>query len=123
MPQRKPRIQHPAYLAGIRSLPCIICGTNHDVEAAHIRFSCRPAGKPLTGAGQKPHDCWTLPLCAQHHQWGPDAQHLSKHSEREWWRAHDIDPIYAAALLWLHFSNDDWEAAMLVVENARALGK
>jgi hypothetical protein len=33
--------------------------------------------------GEKPDDRRTLPLCAQHHLTGPDAQHSS--NERRWW--------------------------------------
>jgi hypothetical protein len=121
VPQRKPRIERGTHLAWIRTLPCLICGTDQDIEAAHIRYPSLLAGKPLTGVGTKPHDCWTVPLCRHHHTWGPDAQHNARCSERDWWEQRGIDPIYAAALFWLHHSNDDWEGAMHVINGLTRL--
>jgi hypothetical protein len=121
--QRRPRIQRTGYLAWIRDLPCAICWTDVGVEAAHLRFAYHPAGKSITGVGTKPHDTWTLPLCQRHHTLGNEAQHNAKCSERDWWLGHGIDPVYLAALLWLHFSNGDRDAASHVIMHARSLGK
>jgi hypothetical protein len=40
--------------------------------------------------GEKPDDWRTLPLCAQHHLTGPDAQHRT--NERQWWERWGIYP-------------------------------
>ncbi len=64
---RHPRRHWAAYLAYIRSLPCVVCSSPF-TEAAHLRMSCRLAGKREVGMGEKPDDRWTLPLCSQHHR-------------------------------------------------------
>ena len=119
--QRRPRVESSAYLRWIRSFPCVVCGTTVDIEAAHVRYASYAAGKMISGLGMKPHDAWTLPLCANHHHWGPDAQHRG--SEVDWWKSWGIDPIYVAALMWLHYSLNDDSAAYQVATHARQLGK
>lgn len=88
--QRAPRQRDNAYLAWIRRLPCVCCGSVQRVEAAHVRAGYPTAGWAPTGMAQKPDDCRTVPLCADDHREGPDAQHRS--NERSWWSARGIDP-------------------------------
>lgn len=71
---REPRIELPRHLAYIRSLPCIFCGAPPPSQAAHFR-----AG--VTGMGTKPHDFYTFPMCARHHQ----EQTGHKQGELAWW--------------------------------------
>jgi hypothetical protein len=89
--QRQPRITNERHLALIRTLPCLICFRAAPSEAAHIRYGDPARGKLKAGVGEKPDDKWTLPLCAEHHRTGPDAQHAM--GERQWWELHGIDPI------------------------------
>ena len=67
------------YLAWIRSLPCLICGSRRS-EAAHLG---------ARAFGQKCSDRETGPLCAWDHRLGPRAQHALG---RMFWQHHGIDP-------------------------------
>lgn len=58
---KHPRIEDPAHLAFIRTLPCVKCNTS-PCEAAHLR-----SGGTGGGMGMKPSDKWTLPLCHDCH--------------------------------------------------------
>ena len=60
-PQRNPR-----YLAWIRTQPCLVCGSNRWIEAAHTGPH---------GLGQKSPDSSAVPLCAWHHRTGHDSYH------------------------------------------------
>lgn len=88
--QRAPRQRDNAYLAWLRRLPCVACGSREHVEAAHIRAGYPSAGWRPTGMQEKPDDTRCAPLCASCHREGPDAQHRS--NERTWWSARGIDP-------------------------------
>lgn len=88
------RNHNTQHLAFIRQLPCVICGDNTTTEAAHIRFASRRAGKRATGMGEKPDDCWTVPLCGRHHR----EQHGM--NELMFWTESEIDPIFVALALW-----------------------
>jgi Protein of unknown function (DUF968) len=94
------RVKSPNYLDFIRSLPCVICGDNTTVEAAHIRFGDRRAAKRPTGMGEKPDDRWALPLCGKHHR----KQH--EIGERLFWYLSG-DPIFVAMALQLNTGNRD----------------
>ena len=87
------RVKSEAYLKFIRSLPCLLCGDNTSVEAAHIRFGDIRAGKRPTGMGEKPDDRWTLPLCKRHH----DEQH--KRGERLFWTQAGVSPMWVSLAL------------------------
>lgn len=91
--QRQPREEDPAYLAYVRTLPCLVCG-RRPCDAAHIRSAAPQYGKRHTGMAEKPDDRWTLPLCRQHHA----EQHST--NELAWWAAQDIDPFALAAALY-----------------------
>jgi hypothetical protein len=105
--QRRPRIEKPAHLAFIRTLPSLVPGSG-PVEAAHIRYGDLTYGKDITGMGQKPSDCWTVPLAHDVHM---EQHHFG--NERDWWAQYGIDPLFVAALLWLH--SGDHEAARTVM--------
>ena len=65
-PKNDPR-RDSAYLAWLRKLPCIVCGKQRFVEAAHVGER---------GLGQKCPDRQALPLCSWHHRMGPESQHV-----------------------------------------------
>ncbi len=117
--KRQPRRKEGSHLEFIRSLPCLICGTDWDIHAAHLRAGSLENGKRETGAGEKPNDSWTLPLCAEHHVLGPEAQHNS--GELEWWKRHGIDPFVVALALYRASQAGDRDAALAIVELARAV--
>ncbi len=54
------------YLKLIRMLPCLVCCTRRQVEAAHTGPH---------GIGQKSSDLSALPLCHAHHRTAPDSLH------------------------------------------------
>lgn len=90
---KQPRLHDEKHLAFIRQLPCIVSGDNISVEAAHIRYSDIRVAKRKVGIGEKPDDCWVLPLSGDIHR----KQHGM--SERAFWDQIGIDPIlYALAL-------------------------
>ncbi len=80
---RQPRVIDRQYKAWIARLPCVRCG-DWPVEVAHVRYGDALFGKPNPGMQVKPDDLWTLPLCAEHHRIGSEAQH--NENERHWWQ-------------------------------------
>ena len=109
--QRRPRVKDADHLAWIRTLPCIVSGRRQGIEAAHIRYSDQRFAKRQVGIGEKPDDCWTVPLHHEMHRTGSDAQHSS--NERAWWRARGIDPVVVAAALY-SVSGDDMAARLIL---------
>lgn len=103
---KRPRQHDADHLAFVRQLPCIVCGDDLTVEAAHIRFSDLHAGKRSTGMAEKSDDKFTVPLCSKCHR----AQHRC--SERGWWEAKAIDPVKVA--LALYVNHGDHEAAAMI---------
>lgn len=85
------------YLAWIRRLPCICCGTTRGVEAMHIRAGYPADGWAPTPMQRKPSDDRTAPGCASCHREGPDAQH--RMNERAWWERLGIHPPELCAAL------------------------
>lgn len=77
------------YLALIRKCPCVSCDADPAGVAAHVRMT--RTGKPITGAGLKPGDHWTLPVCAWCHTDGPAAQH--RIGEQLFYSELGIDPL------------------------------
>ena len=116
--QRAPRKRDKGYLGYIAQLSCVICA-NPNVECAHLRAASAEHGKPDTGAGRKPDDYWTLPLCAEHHRLSKEAQH--EENERAWWKRQEIDPF--ALCRDLNTVYPDIEAAELLIGATRALAK
>jgi hypothetical protein len=107
---KRPRQENQAHLKFIRGLPCLVCGTRKDIQAAHIRAPSVAYGKRHTGKGEKPSDVWALPVCAEHHR----QQHLV--NELSFWKCVGIDPL-AIALALFAATGDD-ERAELVVKLA-----
>lgn len=100
--QREPRQKDEKHLRFIRSLSCCVCG-HPGTEAAHVRMADAAHEKRHTGLGEKPSDCWCLPLCSAHHR----EQHAG--SERYFWLKAGIDPI--ALCVELHAVSGDAERA------------
>jgi hypothetical protein len=114
MRQRRPPVKDRDHLALVRQLPCIICGDDTTVEAAHIRYSDSRAGKLNTGMQQKSDDKFALPLCGKHHR-----QQHDHGDERSWWAEQGIDPIFYA--LAIYASDGEHEKASEIVFNRLAL--
>lgn len=109
--RKRPRIENRNHLAFIRKLPCVVCGTRRNVEAAHVRMGNPLYGKRQAGMQEKPDDRWSLPCCARHH----DEQHSM--NEAEFWKALDIDPLKLA--LALFDSTGDEERAEQIIRSHR----
>ena len=102
------RQKDEAHLKFLRQLPCLVCMDNTSTEAAHVRYAEPRAGKPITGMGIKPSDCFAVPLCGKHHR----AQH--RVNEQYYWAAREIDPIFVG--LALYRVSGDYEAGTKIVE-------
>lgn len=92
MNSRQPREENPAYLAYVRTLPCLVCARPGPNDPAHLRSAARQYGKRLTGMGEKPDDKWVLPLCRTHHE----DQH--RNNELRWWARMGFPDPFAVAL-------------------------
>jgi len=103
--QRTPRKTDPQYLDWIRSLPCLLCGDNTTVEAAHVRLGERLLDKRPVGKGEKPDDRWALPLCGRHHR----QQHAI--GESVFWKGHDVQPLVACLVLQHSYNRDERDSA------------
>jgi hypothetical protein len=68
------------YLAWIRTLPCIVCGSKRGIEASHTGPH---------GLGQKSSDYSAIPLCAKHHRTGDDSYH--RLGPRRFAEVHNLD--------------------------------
>lgn len=91
--RKHPRIENKNHLSFIRKLPCVVCGTRRNVEAAHVRLGSSLYGKPQAGMQEKPDDKWSVPLCPKHH----DEQHSM--NEAAFWTALSIDPLQLSLAL------------------------
>jgi hypothetical protein len=103
------------HLGFIRKLPCCVCGSRRDVEAAHIRMPSIMHGKGKTGMGTKPDDAFVTPLCAACHRTAPDSQHNG--SEEAFWERSGVDPFSVALALYASSGNE--AAAELIIQAAR----
>lgn len=108
---RRPRKVNGGHLKFIRSLPCVICLSRNNVQAAHIRMASIVHGKRNTGVGEKSSDRFVTCLCPQHHE----EQHRG--NEAEFWKRYGIDQFHIALSLFAH--SGDEEAAELVIRMAR----
>jgi hypothetical protein len=90
--QKEPRVRDEKHLRYVASLPCCICRRT-DVQAAHIRTMSLEHGKRGLGMQEKASDCWTVPLCREHH--------AEQHSMNEmgFWKRYEIDPFVLALSL------------------------
>ena len=78
----------PKYLEYIRTLPCVVCKTTYDIQAAHVRYIAP------SGTGIKPPDSSTVSLC--------QPCHADQHSrgEEAWWKSKGLDPKEITEGLW-----------------------
>lgn len=104
------RVEDPAHLAFVRTLPSIISG-KMPCEACHIRTGSAKHRKKQTGIGQKPDDCWTLPMTPEEHR----AQHST--NEMDFWRQFGIDPFDVAEQVYR--VTGDEAAARAILARAR----
>lgn len=96
VPKQPPRIESEKHRKFVAQHWCVVCRgavvwEGYTVsQCCHVRigFNC---------AGRRPCDSKTVPMCPEHHQSGPDAQHDS--NEAEWWERQGIDPFDIAYLL------------------------
>lgn len=58
--------RNPLYLRFIRSQPCLVCGQQWGIEAAHTGPH---------GIGQKSPDSSVIPLCLRHHRCHTESYH------------------------------------------------
>lgn len=98
-----------AYLGRVRACPCLCCGMEPS-EAAHVRMASAAHGK-ASGLQKKPHDKWSLPLCAGCHRNEKHAQH--NQGEANFWCAIDISPLNVCEALWA--KRDDLVAMRAVI--------
>lgn len=110
--QKNPRIESSSHLGYIRQLPCLCCGKDTGVDAAHIRYSDLGVGKPFTGR-MKPDDCWTVPLCRKCH----DAQHAMPGGEREFWKHRNAKDPLRIALALHRVSGDHQKGCDIIAAN------
>ena len=99
------RRHNEKHLAFIRGLPCIRCADSTSTEAAHLRRSDARIGFKNPGVGQKPSDCFVLPLCGKCHR----LQHQI--GEDDFWK--DFDPLLLALALYA-ISGDQEEAQRII---------
>ena len=99
----------PKYLEYIRTLPCVVCKTTYDIQAAHVRYIA-PSGIGIT-----PPDSATVSLC--------QPCHAEQHSRGEevWWKSKGLDPKEITEGLWDIFNffeniGQAWANAVLYVE-------
>ena len=98
----------------LRTLGCVIC--QRPAEAAHVRYGDPARGKPHTPMSRRPGDNYAVPLCAECHRDGPDAQHKS--NERNWWKRKCIDPLNLTAAL--YEASGDYEQACAILRGLQA---
>jgi hypothetical protein len=111
--RKRPRIENRNHLAFIRKLPCVVCGTRRNIEAAHVRMGNPLYGKRPAGMAEKSSDHYVTPLCAAHH----DEQHSM--NEAAFWMALAIDPLCLA--LALFDSTGDEERAEQIIRAHREI--
>lgn len=102
------RVEKPAYLDWIRTLPSIV-SRREGVEAAHVSYAVPAYGKLGRGRGAKESDQWAVPLTPDEHR----EQH--RVGEKAYWASVGIDPCIIAALLYAAYPNR--ERAMMVINN------
>jgi hypothetical protein len=91
------RVRSLAYLAHVRSKPCLTCGGHSD--AHHLTHAQPRAMARKTG------DQYAVPLCRKHHM----ELHESPMPERTWWALQGIDPIRWAEKEYSNWTHDHVE--------------
>lgn len=105
---KHPRRHDDKHLAFVRSLPCCLCGNDIETEVAHVREGNLYYGKKQAGLGEKPDDCWVVPLCGKHHR----RQH--EMNELKFWAHEGINPWILCQSLYA--ITGDSEMAMAVLD-------
>jgi hypothetical protein len=79
-PKRESRWKSPAHLTFVRGFCCANCGSDANIQAAHVRLGSG------TGMGQKPDDWRAVPLCGGDCE--RDGCHTVQHQmgEETFWR-------------------------------------
>ena len=111
MRQRRPREISREHKHALAQCPCVVCGAAGPSHVAHVRLSDASLGVEQAGMAAKPTDRYALPLCPDHHQNGPDAEH--RVGTVKFWRDLGIDPLRLAAEL--HQLSPDVEAMRLLI--------
>jgi hypothetical protein len=89
--QKQPSVGDEAYLAWVRQQRCCLCGTDQNIEAAHLRVGSIKHDKPHGAMQMKSSDIWALPLCTRHHR----MQHAAG-DELVFWASFGINPFELA---------------------------
>lgn len=96
----------------IKTLPCIKCGRG-PCDPAHVRI-----GNTGGGAGLKPPDRYTVPLCKSLPQTGYEGCHAVQHKgEVSFWAELGVDPVDIALRLWA--VSGDTEQALRTIARAQ----
>ena len=104
--QRRPRQHDKQHLRFIASLPCVICTTNVDIDAHHIKMPDGRIMKPASSnLGMKADDRYTVPLCRKHHE------ELHAMGEKKFWGCFHYDATLFALFLYSTSIRDDHEEA------------
>ena len=110
------QVKNAKHLAFIRRLPSVISGA-YGVQACHLRMADPRYDKPSTGKGQKPDDCWTLPMTR--------AEHTLQHSmsERAFWISHGMDDPCGFAQQLFNVTGDQEAAERLIFDHVATLNQ
>ena len=97
---KKKCVKDKRHLKVIARLPSVISG-KEPCDSCHIRFADDRYDKRPTGMGEKPSDCWVLPLTRD--------EHIDQHSqgERDFWKSKNIDATAMARVLYGVWDNPD----------------
>lgn len=106
--QREPRVRDKAHMGKVARLPCIACLARRGamvrpVHVAHVR--CGFLGEPgwrAVGAGERPSDVRTAPLCPRCHLIEQHGQ-----NERRFWAGLGIYPPSFCAGLVIDFAHGE----------------
>ncbi len=87
--QRQPRLKTPLFLEAVAGLPSVISG-REPCQACHIRYADIRFNKRSTGKGEKPSDCWVVPMTPIEHA------EQNGGNEQMFWYVRGIDPTAIA---------------------------
>jgi hypothetical protein len=113
--------RNAAWLAHIRSLPCLCCPhgrQEHPTRAHH------PKGLFPRTLGKRVSDLLCMPLCDGHHTLWPTALHATG-DELGWWRAQGVEPygVILSLLAGCRDSDRDEAVAFVKLHRERAYVK
>lgn len=104
------RIKDERHLAFIRTLPSVLSGL-YGCDPCHIRYGDPMYRKKRTGKGQKPDDCWVIPMTRSEHEEQHDM------NEKAFWDQRGIDPLFIAQKLYA--VSGDKEAAIEILKQEK----